>query len=256
MKKRAEFGIAVWLTSDGDQIRADNHLQNLVERYFDMDWFKSQLDQFVKENFITEAEIESDPTFNPEEPNAPRVLGMDEIRRLYPELEYIQELTSYNVGEIPTIATKFERNGFPEIAEAIRVIAERASSDGFETVLRGDERPYHFAFKRGDIRVHFYSDTFAVEMDANRLNRDSAGRIIDLFFEMTGGNPKRTPPNFGLDLVSFGKDGEFKTKSLSFNNTNDFFDALAKFRRTALQQKIDLLLKVATYYYQRVIERP
>lgn len=259
MRKRASvFGTAIWLTKDGEKIRAENHLENLVQRYFDLDWFKSQFRSHMEQDYVTREQLEEmqdDPTFDPSEPGAPEVISTKELQVMVPDVTYIEEeMTPLQIGEIPTIAERFERNGLPETARAIMDIATEASSGGFETVIRGEEQPYHFAFKRGDIRIRFFRDSFVAELDARHLNRTSAGRIIDVFFSMTGGNAAKVPPSFGLDLIDFSG-SEPNTRSLVFDDMNEFFSALSRFKRTAKKSTVEKILRFATAFYQRVVER-
>lgn len=249
------FGTAVWLTRDGDKIRAENHLEDLVQRYFDLDWFKSQFRAHTQRDYITPEQLEElqqDPAFKPDEPGAPTLIDTKELQELASIAMDIEEMTPLNIGEIPTFAARLERAGLHESAQTVLELAQEASMDGFESVVLGNEQPYHFAFKRGDVRVRFFNTAFVAELDATKLNRDTAGRIIDVFFEMTGANPAKVPPSFGLDLVDFSGD-EPKTKSHTFNDMNEFFNALSKFRRTA--SFIEKLLKFATIFYKRATER-
>lgn len=238
------FGSAIWLTKDGDKIHTDNHLENLVQRYFDLDWFRQHWAEYAS-TYGTE---DSDNL----EPNT-EIVSEEQFQTLIEQSEYIQNdmgegMGELQIGEIPSIARVFEQNGLTNAALAIKEIGNEACSGGFESVINGNVQPYHFAFKRGDIRIRLFPNAFAAELDAAQLNRESAGRIIDTFFEMIQGDISNVPEDFALDLIDFSGPTP-RTKSFNFNTMEEFFDALGRFKRTA---SINAILKMATIFYQNV----
>ena len=252
MRKKADaFGTAIWITADGKQIRAENHLENLVQRYFNLDGFKKQFEDFMEKFFLTEEDYElfGDGT---------QSVMTEEIDA---EMEYIYNLEPLQIGELPTIANNLsettkrifdpDTNEIIDAGDAVRSFIKQNSTDGFDKVVDGLEQPYHFAFKQGDIRVRLFGDAFVAELAASRLNRDTAGRIIDAYFKLIGGS-KHEPPGFALDLVDFsGK--EPSTRNYEFKTSDEFFAALSDLTRRRVAS-IERLLKLASVYYQKVME--
>lgn len=253
MRKDAvgEFGTAIWITSDGKRIRAENHLENLVSRMFDLDSLKRKYEEFVGMRYVSESEFEDLKQYGYHlEPDAPELIP-DELER---ELIYFDSLEPIQIGELPVIAQRLGQIAGSEFKEALLALIPQASTKGFERVVLGEEQPYHFAFRQGDIRVRLFSNAFVAELASSRLNRHTAGRIIDALFSLIGTNIKNAPQMFVLDLVDFSGE-EPVTRSYEFQNMDDFFGALSDLTRRRVAEPIELLLKLATIFYQRVKER-
>lgn len=256
MKKNASFGTAIWITSDGDFVRAESHLEQLVNDNFDLDLFKSKIAEYIEDNYISEAGIQEmedgGVPYDPNEPGAPKVLPeeMVEIDKLINELEPLQ------IGTIPLIIQKIKNIDDDEFADYVTQLMMYVSNDGFEQVIFGDEQPYYFAFKRGDIRIRLFPNSFIAELDAANLNRKTGDQIVNALFKLTGGNTRNMPPEFGIGLVSFsGK--EPKTQSYLYNTMEDFFEGLMRLTKTHLSRRVAMLhtlLRLTRVFYQRVKE--
>lgn len=245
MRKKAVYGTAFWITKDGNIVRADNHLESLVNRSFDLDALQSEFGEFILENYITEAgiaELESEGIpFNPNEPGAPQVITDEQLH----EFMYTGELTPLQIGEIPSIAKNLYNMGAGDAGEFLLQLVQKHSMSGFEKVVYGTLQPYHFAFLRGDIRVRVFANAFAVELASFNLNRTNAGRILDVLLKL-----KNPPPNFLIDLVDFSGD-DVNTRSYSYSSMEEFIEALTDLTRRRVANLVDCVLKYSSIFYKK-----
>lgn len=244
-KKANEFGTAIWITSDGDHIRAENHLQNLVERYFDLNKMKMDFDTFLDRQVELYREGEG--------------LGIEPTKELVEEQSYINSLEPLQIGELPAIAQGLSstRAYNPETDEVLNLgwdvflpIVKRCAVGGFDKVIDDEIQPYHFAFQHGDVRIRLFPHEFVAELSGSKLNRTTAGHIIDALFSLVG---NIRVPKFRLELWDFSG-SEPKSRSYDYSTMEEFFEGLGeKTRRVA--SRADTILKLATVFYQRVKER-
>lgn len=251
-----EFGTAIWITADGKTLRAENHLESLVERSFDLPALKRRFGDFIMDAFA------------PEDGDVPSAFvqegifhGQEIPSELVHEFEYIEELTPLQIAEIPKIAEHLEylsgADADPKITQILEQasqllmnLIEQVSKNNFDDVVYGEIQPYHFAFQQGDIRIRLFGSAFVIELSGSQLNRHTAGQILDVFFSLTGGG-KRVPPRIVLELWDFS--GEPKSRSYEYRTMDEFFEGLSDLTRR-VASRIDILLKLARIFYRATKE--
>ena len=236
------YGTASWIDPYGQiiPVEGDAHLESLVDKYFMLDEFKRLFNIYVDRHYSSEAD--ADPTTS--------VASPEEIE----EFETVQELTPLRVGEIFAIVKNLENMGSHDAADALMELIQIVSEHGFDQVIFGNMDAYDFAFRLGYIRVRsFYSPTaFIAELNASKLNRTTAGNIIDYLLRKYG-SMENMPPVIRLDLNAGGE----KKQHIFETDVNGpaFEKFYTKVNRlySAASNKIDKLLKFANELYKKAL---
>lgn len=242
-QKGMVYGTASWIDPNGKVIpvEGDAHLESLVDRYFKLDELKYLFSNYIDRHYSSEAD--ADPTT--------RVASPEEIE----EFETIQELTPLRVGEIFAIVKNLENMGSHDAADALLELIPMVSEHGFDLVIFGDMDAYDFAFRLGYVRVRsFYSPPkFVAELNASKLNRITAGNVIDYLLRKYG-SMENMPATIQLELNAGDEKREYKFETDANGPAFEKLYTSVNKLYSAANTKFNIILKFAKKLYQKALK--